>query len=176
MLNMHQLSPVAHGMRLGVKLSLVLTSAYLASGLLILVGWQLWLTQALGITQLPILRFTGLLPFFFLLALVPALVLGALTGGLIGELWLRLGHRLGVRLFTLLGLVLCSVIILGLHSVYRIQVDTFIPAVQLTDSPWFSDAAGFLLSYPFLLGIPSVLYILAGTWGSYCFWRLHPPG
>lgn len=163
--------PVTLGMRLGFKTSLILTCAYWILGISVETGRQMWLLHEIQIWMLPVARFAGMLPFFFLIALVAIAFLGTLTGGLIGELWTRIGQRLDGRVFALLSLILCVSIVVGFHVIYQIQVNFFIPAV-LNDSGWYSDTVGLLVSYPFWVGVPSLLYLAAGAWGGYFFWKV----
>lgn len=169
---MNKYSAITHGMRLGFNTSLVLTCAYWILGILVEAARQMWLLCDLRLWNLPIAKFPGMLPFYLIMGLMPILFLGTLTGGFIGELWLHIGRRVDGRVFALLGLILCASIVVGFHAIYRIQVNFFIPAV-VNDSSWYSDTVGLLVSYPFLVGAPSLLFITAGTWGSYLFWRAH---
>jgi len=163
--------PITDGMRLGLKVSLTLAGAYAVLGIMFEVGRQSWLMQELRFTSLPLVRAAGMLPFGFLFALIPTLTLGTVTGGLIGELWRRIGWRANSRVFALLMLVLCALIAAGLHIVFRIEIDLTIPKPQLEGSEyWIIDGLGALISYPYLLGIPSILYVLAGAWCGYDFW------
>jgi len=170
--DMNKHPPVTDGMRLGFKTSLVLTCAYWILGILVEAARQMWLLRDLRVWILPIAKFPGMLPFYLIMGLMPIVFLSTLTGGLIGELWLHIGRRVGGRVFALLGLILCASIVVGFHAIYRIQVNFFIPAV-LNDSGWYSDTVGLLVSYPFWVGVPSLLFITAGTWGSYLFWKAH---
>lgn len=166
--------PVAYGMRLGFKASLILTFTYWILGIFVETGRQMWLLQDLRIWMLPIARFAGMLPYYFSMQLWPVVFLGVITGGLIGELWMNIGHRVQSRVFALLVSVMCASIVVGLHVIYRIPVNLFIPSV-LNDSAWYSDTVGILASYPFLMGVPSILYIMTGTLGSYLFWNVRRP-
>ena len=163
--------PFSHGLRIGVWLSLILAFGYAVLGGLVALGYQVWLLPGVPVNALPIARFAGMLPFGLLMALGPAVVLGTLTGGLIGELWEHIGRRVEGSVFALLGLALCALLVVGLHIVFKLKVDLTIPPVQLQPSEWMSDSLGLLVSYPFLLGLPSIVYILAGAWGSFVFWR-----
>lgn len=135
----------------------------------------MWLLHDLRIWMLPITKFAGMFPFFILMALVPITFISTLTGGLIGELWMHIGQRLDGRVFALLGLILCMSIVVGFHVIYQISVNLFIPAV-LNDSDWYSDTVGLLVSYPFWVGVPSILYVVVGAWGSYFFWKVRQQG
>lgn len=171
-------SPVAHGMRLGLKAGLVLASVYALLGLFTEVGRQIWLTQDLRIMMLPIFRmgWAGLLPLYFLLSFGAALALGALTGGLIGDLWMRFGRRIDGRIFALTVLILCASIVVGLHAIFQVKIDLAIAPLLVDQNEWPSNSLGLLVSYPFSVGVPSILYVVAGAWGSYFFWRAHRLG
>ena len=172
----HRFSPVSYGMRLGVRISLSLACLYAFLGMLVEVVWQIRLVGDPHIGMLPIARAAGLLPFGLLFALGPSLAIGALTGGLIGELWMRIGQRINQWVFVLLALVLCAGLAAGLHLIFGIQVDLTIPQVHPESTEWLADSLGMLVSYPFLQGIPSILYVLAGALGALYFWRAYQPG
>jgi len=164
-------NPFTHGMRLGVKVSLIAALAYAVLGVLYEVGLQIWLARVLGMDALPIARFAGMLPVGFLMAAGPAVILGMVTGGLIGELWEHVGRRVGAFAFALLGLALCALLVAGLHIAFGMRVDLTVPPIQPQPSEWLADSLGLLASYLFLFGIPSILYMLVGAGGSFCFWR-----
>lgn len=163
-------SPVMHGMRLGAKVSLIVANIYFIICTLIEVGRQIWLTHDQTVITLPFVKVAGFLPFYFLCLIYPVVVLGSLTGGIIGEFWACIGHRLGSRIFPLIALAFCLSVVVGFHLIFRIHVDFSIPTLQLDSNGFYMDSLGLLVSYPFLLGIPSILYILIGGLGSYFFW------
>ena len=171
----YRFSPVSYGMRLGARISLVLACLYALLGTLVEVLWQIRFMGDARIGMLPIARAAGMLPFGLLFALGPALAIGVLTGGLVGELWVRIGQRVNQRVFALLALVLCAGVAVGLHFIFGTQVDLTIPQVQPESSEWIADSLGMLVSYPFLQGIPSILYVLAGALGALYFWRACQP-
>lgn len=166
-----QSNSFSHGMRLGVKVSLFAAFAYAVLGVLYEVGLQIWLARVLGMDALPIARFAGMLPVGFAMAAGPAVILGMVTGGLIGELWEHVGRRIGGFAFALLGLALCALLVVGLHIAFGMRVDLTIPPIQPQPSEWLGDSLGLLASYLFLFGIPSIVYIMVGAWGSFFFWR-----
>lgn len=165
-------TPVSEGMRMGLKASLILSGAYAILAVLIEIGRQIWLTQDLEFIMLPLVRVAGMLPFGYLFAIFPTVALGIITGGLIGELWKHIGRRVDGLVFALLALVLCAGIAVGLHITFGIRFDLTIPSMPLVESDWLMDGLGALVSYPFLMGIPSILYVLAGALGGYIFWRI----
>jgi len=177
MTDANQYSPVPHGMRLSLRVTLVLACVYALLAVSAEVGRQVWLTQDLHIARLPIFRMGWIaLPLvFFLWGTSFALVIGALTGGLIGELWLRIGRRVGGRAFSLLALVLCAAIVVGLHVIFQVRLDFAVSQLDTVHSEWPADSLGLLVSYPLLVGVPSLVYIVAGACFSYFFWHARQP-
>lgn len=166
-------SPAALGLRQGLRAGLGLAGVYALLGLAAEVGRQAWLTHELRLWRLPLFQmgWASLLPFYGLLPLGAALVLGAGTGALIGELWARLGRRLDGRVFALGMLIICALIAAGLHGVFQIRVDFTLAPLSAEQTEWPANSLGLLVSYPFWAGVPSLLYAAAGAWGSYTFWR-----
>ena len=165
--------PVTNGMRLGFRTSLTLSGAYAVLAVIAEIGRQTWLTHQSQLLMLPVVRVAGMLPFGYFFAIIPAVSLGIVTGGLVGELWKHIGRRTGSLSFALLILVLCSSIVVGLHVAFSVRVELSIPPLLPLDSGWLLDGLGALVSYPFLLGVPSILYVLAGALGGYKFWRIY---
>jgi hypothetical protein len=166
--------PLTYGMRLGIKASLVLAGIYWTLGLGAEVVRQMWLTHELRFWMLPIARFPGMLLSFFLFILVIVLLVGLVSGMLIGEIWQHIGIRVDGRVFAVVCLMLCASLVTGIHLIYHVRFDFWIPTVILDDSAWFGDTMGLLLSYPFLLGVPSIIYMVAGAVGSHFFQQAFP--
>jgi hypothetical protein len=111
---------------------------------------------------------------FFLFILVIVLLVGLVSGMLIGEIWQHIGIRVDGRVFAVACLMLCASLVTGIHLIYHVRFDFWIPTVILDDSAWFGDTMGLLLSYPFLLGVPSIIYMVAGAVGSHFFQQAFP--
>jgi hypothetical protein len=106
--------------------------------------------------------------------LVIVLLVGLVSGMLIGEICQHIGIRVDGRVFAVVCLMLCASLVTGIHLIYHVRLDFWIPTVILDDSAWFGDTMGLLLSYPFLLGVPSIIYMVAGAVGSHFFQQAFP--
>lgn len=90
----------------------------------------------------------------FLVAAIPATLLGLLTGLTVSFLLTRFAREQWDRVAVPLGLTVSLCIVASLHATLFFALDANLP----TRDDW--------LSYAGLLGIPSLIYIVAGGWMS----------
>jgi hypothetical protein len=151
-------------MALGLVASLVLSVLYSVVG----VGAEIVRSIMQGFEEAHTLFVALMSPVVLVLAvvtlgIVPAVAFGMATGALIGLLHAILWSRVTCNQFAVIGFVICVGITISLHVLFGIRPDGEITSQQ---------EMGILGSYLYLAGIPSILYVVAGTLGSLFLSRL----
>lgn len=148
------------GIKLGITLSLVLSITYAFTGVFIVETFTKYgsgnflFVWALGS------------PLIFFVAISPAVIIGIFTGFLLGILTDRLKNKISSITIVLLGITVCTVITVLTHYIFNLQV-TFSFANSSSSYMNF----GIYETYPFYMGIPSIIYILSGGWASWYIYK-----
>jgi len=139
---------------LGFKYGLFLSSAYAVSGMIFCILTESDFVSTILFWELAVL-------FTIVLALLPSSLLGGFSGMLIGLLAeIPYANKIPKFVFSLLSSFLCGTIAVLIHIVFKVQA-----SLDSTKSFMQSDFLdSYLFSYPFLFGVPTIIYILAGGW------------
>ncbi|HEX2697461.1 MAG TPA: hypothetical protein VHM28_07095 [Anaerolineales bacterium] len=144
---------------LSIKLSILLSALYAVVGVFLfcIINGEAIL--------FPIALIVGA-PFITFVAIFPSIIVGFLTGRIISRLAESdASRRLSSTVFALISMLICGLIAFLIHVMFEIKIDFSFEA------PVSYLSFGFLQTYPFSFGIPSIIYILAGGWfGS----RIYP--
>jgi hypothetical protein len=161
---------IGEGLLLGGKTGLRVSMLYITVGLIVMEflgrglisspvspSWGFW-----GKVILTILA--GGVVFIF--SIVPGTIIGALTGMYFGLLTKLLGERQRISKYLFLAMCgsSCFIAVILFHILFRGPI-----ADSLAHKPDLFTIGNYG-TYPFIIGIPSVLYILIGTWLA---WKLH---
>jgi hypothetical protein len=147
--------------KLGSKLGLILSSIYGVAGMLIFVVVPS--IGELGIRDIPWIA--GFIFYIFLLAVLPSTIIGLLTGIIIG--WIvefKFTKKFSKITFLLASIATCSLIAVLIHILFDINI------VLSFEPPSGPYSLGYLENYPFLFGIPTIIYVLAGGWFG---WKIY---
>ena len=106
-----------------------------------------------------VLSIFGIIIAIFLFAIVPATIIGILTGTCLG-IFTKFAQRKQISkyFFVLLCVFFCMVAVIGIHLLFQI------PITLSFDPPSHEFSLGTYETYPFLIGIPSIIYIFTGGW------------
>jgi len=150
------------GMQLGYQAALILSIGYACLGMLIAeiagvgLGFPLWIYIIAS-------------PFIFvaagMLGIALAILLAEFTGLILGILARLLNKRISRFAFVAVCLGVCISLAITLYVIIRTHM-----AFSIKDFSSGDRFIGIYATYPFWLGIPSVIYILAGGWVS---WKLY---
>jgi hypothetical protein len=152
-------APESFGMKLGFKLSLILATTYSFIGVFIVEN----LTQHDTSNFLFVLVLGS--SVILLLAILPAVFYGVLTGMFLAVIISKYKRLLSSITSVLLGMALCAVITVLTHFLFNIPVTlSFV-------YPSTSYGLGIYETYPFYIGIPSIIYILSGGWASWYIYK-----
>ncbi len=153
-------SPAWFGISIGLRLSLCLSITYGFLGVFIIEtfvepGSQIFL-------------FMWLLgsPIIFIAAIVPSVICGTLTGFLLSELASLIRKRISITIFVVSGIALCTMIVVFFHVAFHVHV-----ALSFVNTSSSESSFGIYESYPFSLGIPSIIYLLTGGWASWYIYK-----
>ena len=168
------------GMELGSKAGFRLSMLYAISAILLVflvgvfepgVGFPDWreirafewyrLIQAARIFLL-----TALLILF--VAVGPATILGILSGMLLGKFVEIAIGRISKYFLVFSCALLCMIIAILIHLFFDIHIVFSFQPPPTTQSNYFS--MGIFGTYPFYMGIPTIVYVLAGGWIG---WQLY---
>jgi len=164
-------SPVSFGIQQGAKIAALLAALYAILGTSIEFVRQAMILHNFHPLMLPIGHILGMIPFGLLFAFVPSVSLGMITGGLIGELWLKTSRFVNGKVFTFMVFLLCLVIVFAVHFIFGIQVDLTFPSFPKEGIEWAMDGLGMMSSYPYLIGWPSLIYVVTGPLVSHYYWK-----
>jgi MFS family permease len=159
------------GMNLGQKTGLILSLLYAAIGFVIieLLGIGAGFSSPYFYTSFPASfpwgGFTIVIIIIMLIAVLPATIIGGLTGACLGVLTEKTKGHISKYPFVLLCITSCLVAIILIHLLFQIPVSL---SFEISNTDFLS--FGIYESYPFCLGIPSVIYILTGGWIG---WKLY---
>jgi hypothetical protein len=162
---------VHKGMELGSRAGFRLSTVYAISGIFLVflvevlkygVGDFDWYKLIQGA---PIIFIAAFL--ILLVAVGPATILGILTGMLLGNFVEIFIGRISKYFLIFSCALLCMLIAILIHLFFDIPI-VFSFQQPPTQSPYFS--MGVFETYPFYMGIPTILYILAGGWTG---WQLY---
>jgi len=171
---------VHEGMELGSKAGFRLSLLYAISGIFLTflveefvngVGFLDWQ----GIGTFDWYKFISVASMFFLVAFVilfvaigPATILGILTGMLLGKFVEIFIERISKYFLVFSCVLLCIMIAILIHLFFDIHMVFSFQQPSTTQSHYFS--MGIYETYPFYMGIPTILYVLAGGWTG---WQLY---
>jgi hypothetical protein len=171
---------VQGGMALGSKAGFRLSLLYAISGIFLVflveelrdgsgfLDWQAveafdWFRLAHAV---PIFLITVSLILF--VAVGPATILGILTGMLLGKfVEIFIGH-LSKYSIVISCASLCMVIAILIHIFFDIPIVFSFQPTPTAQASYFS--LGVFETYPFYMGIPTILYVFAGGWTG---WQLY---
>ncbi len=145
---------ISTGADLGTKTGCFLSIVYSILGFLTILG--IW--DAFDSAYMFIGGALGL----YVLILIPVLLLGAITGALLGWLSKKLSSVVPQKKFFLVGIFVCIFLLVILHVVFFAY---YLSAINNNEA--ITEPLDALLTYLFLIGIPSVLYIAGGCWVSH---------
>jgi hypothetical protein len=159
---------VWEGLFSGGKTGLIASTLYAAIGMII----AEFLGQGMDLSWLPsqaenwgqfVLMMVTIVTMILFVAIIPATIIGALTGLYIGQLTKLFGEIIPRHLFLALCVSFCLVVVISFHTLLRIPVTL---SFQSSDSALDIGVYG---TYPFSIGIPSVIYVLLGIWVGWTF-------
>ncbi len=137
--------------KLGFKVSLLLSIIYAVIGVFI------FMITEVDVKSLPFVLMWGSL-LIAILAIFPSILIGSLTGAIVGLIaetsFAKQISRMG---FSFVGMIVCAVIAISVHILFGIKI-------ILSFEPSSNYSTGIFETYPFLFGIPTLIYILAGGW------------
>lgn len=148
------------GIELGLKLSAILSFTYAFLGILIV---QAFVESDWGSV---ILIWVLGLPHFFSVAILPAIAYGILTGVFLEKFVRRFNHFLSVPIVILSGVIICIAITVLSHYLFGIQIN--FSFVNVSTGPL---RFGIYETYPFYIGIPSMIYIFSGGWAGWYIYK-----
>jgi hypothetical protein len=134
-----------------------------------------FLGQGIGFSSLPseaenweqfVIIIVTIITMILFVAIIPATIIGAMTGMYFGQLAKLIGEIMPRHLFLALCVSSCLVVIILFHIWLKIPITL---SFQSPDSISFP-SIGVYGTYPFFIGIPSVIYALTGIWFG---WKFH---
>ncbi len=156
---------ISSGADLGTKTGCLLSALYSV------LGYMVILTVS-GILNFGIAFVIPSL-LFYLLILIPVLLLGAITGAILGWLSKILSSKVSRQRFFQIGILVCLIFLVAIHAAFFVLA----PLVAEKDSGYKSESYnGFFIQYPPLtpiqtyllfIGFPSIIYIISGAWVSH---------
>jgi hypothetical protein len=154
--------PIERGFYLGAGLGGGLACAYAICLTMAEAMRVAWFAHDLRVfVAWPVLTFTLGLPAVAMFATLAAF-LGACTGASVGALWAIVQSAIPRRAFRWTGLLVCIVVVGLVHVVLDIRPEWGIPELMCCDRVPF----GLYEAYISMIGIPSLIYMIAGVWGS----------
>lgn len=166
---------VHEGMKLGSKAGFRLSVLYALSGIFFVeVLSTVWFLDWQEVGTFDGYRLLRAAPLFLLVAFLilfavvgPATILGILTGMLLGK-FVELTIGRASKYFVVISCaLLCVIIAVLIHLFFDIPiVFSFQPP---TTQPQYL-SMGIYETYPFYMGIPTIVYVLAGGWAG---WQLY---
>jgi len=157
--------PMWFSITLGLKLSLILSITYAFLGVFIVENFIRSGTDILG----KFLKFLFIWalgsPLIFLVAILPAVIYGVLTSLFLALLIVKFKHLFYSITSILLGVALCATITALTHFIFSIPV-----VLSFNSMSADYDSFSVYVTYPFFIGIPSIIYTLVGGWAS---WRIY---
>jgi len=171
---------VHEGMDLGSKAGFRLSLLYAISGIFLTflaevfrygVGFLNWQgIESFDWSQLifAVSALLGVAFLIFFVAIGPATILGILTGMLLGKFAEIFKRRISKYFLIFSSALLCIIIAVLIHLFFDINIVFSFQQPPTTESHYFS--MGIYETYPFYMGIPTILYILAGGWTG---WQLY---
>jgi hypothetical protein len=162
-------TPERFGAKFGLKLGLLLSTTYAILGIFIVEAFVH--TSSVEPSPAPApknflmyltILILGLLLLIYLLAILPAVIYGTITGYVLGILISNFKHRFSSFMFLLLGVTLCVVTTTLSYTILNIKV-----TLSFETPPALYMSGGIYESYPFYIGIPSLIYILSGGFASW---------
>ena len=157
--------PMWFSIILGLKLSIILSITYAFFGVFIVENFTKNGTDILGNFLNFLFMWALGTPYIFLAAILPALIYGVFTSLFLALLIIKFKHLFSSITSILLGIAFCAVITALTHFIFNIQV---VLSFASTSTDYMS--FGVYETYPFFIGIPSIIYTLAGGWAS---WRIY---
>jgi hypothetical protein len=171
-----QINFVDEGMKLGSKAGFRLSLLYALVGIFLVEVVSkalLWDWQAIGmfdwqnlIQATPI--FLLALLYILFVAIGPATILGILTGMLLGKFFEITIGRISKYFLVFSCALLCMIIASLIHRFFDISI-VFSFELPVTTQPQYL-SMGIYQTYPFYMGIPSLVYVLTGAWAG---WQLY---
>jgi len=147
-------NPDRANVRLSVKISVVLSLMYA-----ITIIFLLFLKR----NELNIFLFALILgsPLIAIVIIYPSVILGHLTGRLIVN-FSKFDYFRNIprNVFSVLCALICALIVLLIHIIFQLKVDFSL-----------SLSTNILQNYMWIIGIPSIGYIIAGGWFG---WKIYP--
>ena len=153
----------------GGKAGFILSVLYAIGGLLLIEV----LGQGMGLLSAPVAPddwgdsigiILIVLTMILLFVILPATFIGAMTGMFLGYLAKRFVKVMPKHLYLAIAVCFCLVVVIGIHLLVGIPIEL---SFQTSSSPYSS---GAYETYPFSIGIPSMIYMLMGIWVG---WRLY---
>lgn len=159
--NIINTSVIWESAKLGSKFGLILSSIYGIVGMLIFIVPPS--INEMGIKVIPIIAV--FIFYIFLLAILPSTIIGLLTGIIIGRIVeFKFTKMFSKATFLLASIVVCGLIAALIHILFDVKI------VLSFEPPSGPYSLGYIQTYPFLFGIPTIIYILAGGWFG---WKIH---
>jgi hypothetical protein len=105
-------------------------------------------------------------PFIAFVAIGPAILIGLITGRIIYAVAKsKFMNYFSKSSFTLISIFICTLIALLIHAFFRIKFNS---SFEAPANSYLS--FGFLETYLFTIGIPTIIYIIAGRWFG---WKIY---
>ena len=143
---------VTESVNLGYKFGLVLSTTYAIIGTFIVALFKD------GIESFPASLILSTLAI--LIVVTPSMIIGGWTGMIMGTIAKsRLARQTSKTFFVSMSLLTCSLTAIFIHSFFRINI-----VLSFEPSTSSGISSGIFGTYPFLFGIPTIIYIIAGGW------------
>ena len=149
------------GIGLGFKLSLLLSIIYAFLGVFIVETFTEY-----GVGGFLLAWIYGS-PIISIWAILPAAIYGILTGFLIGILVRRFQDHFFRITLIMAGIILCAIVaamshyILGIHATFDF----------VNRAIGYGSAGTLYETYPFYIGVPSIIYTLSGGWATWYIYK-----
>ena len=94
-------------------------------------------------------------------------MIGTLTGMVFGIITEIVNTRISQLMCVIFGVLICAMLAILFHLIFGIQVGFSFENTKIAPSGL---SAGIYETYPFGIGIPTIIYILTGGWANWRFY------
>jgi hypothetical protein len=158
-------TPARFGVQLGWKLSFFLSVVYAFLGVFVI---ETFIEPSLG--NFLIVWAMGS-PIIFAVAILPAVIIGVVTGAGLSLLVSHLRERISTTTSFMLGFTFCIGMMVLVHLIFNVEVRFSFVDFSANIVPF-----GIYGTYPFFIGLPSIIYVLSGGWASYNLFKRFEAG
>ena len=167
-------SAISDGADLGAKIGCLLSTLYSLLGFLGILIFMVTLAGTFDMLAGTVFLAAGPTLIFYMLTLVPVLLLGGLTGAILGWLSKKLSGVVPKSRFFQIGMLVCDILLVILHAAFFalspvIMAEDSVPQ-NVTNDNYSTEPLIPLTpaqSYLIFIGVPSIIYVTAGGWVSH---------